>query len=298
MPIYTSSLFALCFAATTTFAASSVDHESTLGPSIDLTSSPDPAGSSPPHAVGDPSVEPDPPPSESVIVAPSAIERLPAPTPDGTAPDEPEPDDPESNEEDEADTSASEADGGHEPFELQPPAPDSSRSRAFEPRRSLLGRGRRTPVWGKVWLTGSILYGFDRVGLGASAIRFVLPRLGFGIDLDDQLVFDRHGTYNLFQLTPKAVFLLLPYRRVTPIAHTGFGGSFFSRQLGVYGRWLVGAGLMIAIRERLRIGFGLDVEGLLPKSRFYRHFECRGDGGSQDGCHIGLSPWVSFGFRG
>ena len=57
----------------------------------------------------------------------------------------------------------------------------------------------------------------------------------------------------------------------------------------------LGAGLMIAIREHLRLGFGLDVEGLLPKDRFYHHFECRGGG---YGCHIAPVPWISFGFRG
>lgn len=50
---------------------------------------------------------------------------------------------------------------------------------------------------------------------------------------------------------------------------------------------------MIAIREHLCLG--LDGEGLLPKDRFYHHFECRGGG---QGCHIAPVPWISFGFRG
>jgi hypothetical protein len=58
---------------------------------------------------------------------------------------------------------------------------------------------------------------------------------------------------------------------------------------------VAGTGLMMALGERLRLGFGLDVEGWTPKARFYEHFECRAGG---HGCHIGLAPWVSFGLRG
>lgn len=172
-----------------------------------------------------------------------------------------------------------------ESLALQPAAPET-----FGP-----GNRRRPPsVWGRLWLTGSIIASPNTIGLGLGAVRFVTRRIGLGLDVEDMLVLDV-GSYNLFQLTPKAVFLLLPSLRVTPIASAGFGGAFFSSRLGAYGRWVAGAGLMIAIREHLRMGFGLDLEGLLPKDRFYRHFECRGGG---SGCHISPVPWISFGFRG
>ncbi|MCH9683221.1 MAG: hypothetical protein K0V04_17430 [Deltaproteobacteria bacterium] len=81
---------------------------------------------------------------------------------------------------------------------------------------------------------------------------------------------------------------------MTPILSGGFGGAFFSRRLGAYGRWTAGGGLMFAIGERLTAGFGMDVEGLLPRDRYARNFECRL---SQQQCAMGLAPWVSFGFR-
>lgn len=192
--------------------------------------------------------------------------------------------------------SPTEGNGGTEPFELQPPAPDSQPSSAFDPRKTPWGSGRRKPVWGQLWVSGSFHAGFGRVGLGASVTRFLVPRLGLGLDLDDEISWGWPGAYNLFQLTPKATFVLLPYHRVTPIAHAGFGGAFFSHKLGVYGRWVVGTGLMFAIRERLRMGFGLDFEGFLPQSRFYRHFECQGT--SLRTCHRQFTPWVAFGIRG
>lgn len=171
-----------------------------------------------------------------------------------------------------------------ESLALQPAAPETHAP----------GHRRPPSVWGRLWLSGSIIASPNTVGLGLGAVRFVTRRLGLGLDVEDMIVLDI-GTYNLFQLTPKVVFLLLPSLRVTPIASAGFGGAFFSSRLGAYGRWVAGAGLMIAIREHLRLGFGLDVEGLLPKDRFYHHFECRGGG---YGCHIAPVPWISFGFRG
>lgn len=250
------------------------------------------ARTTPPAPAPAPAPEAAAPPPEPAAPAPSPAEApaiaepttpAPAPTREPTEAAAPTDDDAEpatTLEEVEAEHQE-EPDPAAEQLELQPP---STAAQGLQSRRS--------PVWGRLWLSGSILAGLDNVGLGFGVVRFVLPRLGFGLDVEDVVVFDR-GAYNVFQATPKVVFLLLPNRRVTPIASGGFGGAFFSHGLGVYGRWVGGAGLMIAIGERFRTGFGLDIEGLLPKSRFYQSFECI----EGSACHIGLSPWISFGFR-
>jgi hypothetical protein len=220
---------------------------------------------------------PSAPPTEAISAEPEPV-----------LPEEPAP--AASNDEDAPAASLAEVEAQHqseaaESLALQPAAPET------------LGPGnrRRPPsVWGRLWLSGSIIASPTTIGLGLGAVRFVTRRIGLGLDVEDMVVLDV-GSYNLFQVTPKAVFLLLPSLRVTPIASAGFGGAFFSSRLGVYGRWVAGAGLMFAIREHLRFGLGLDMEGLLPKERFYHHFECRGGG---QGCHISPVPWISFGFRG
>lgn len=101
-------------------------------------------------------------------------------------------------------------------------------------------------------------------------------------------------TFNIFQITPKVVLLVLPYRRVTPLLQTGFGGTFMSSGFGSYGRWLAGAGVAMAIAERLTLRLGVDVEGLVPDARFAQKFECRL---ANDPCSLGLSPWIGVGLR-
>jgi hypothetical protein len=224
--------------------------------------------------------QPSEPPSSQPPPPAPAPSEAPTPAPFVDPADEPPPATELAEIEAEHETGAS-----HESFDLQPPAAESA---------GFIARRRHSSVWGQSWLSVSILAGLDRFGVGVGAVRFVVPRIGFGLDLDDTIVFYR-GPYNRLQITPKVVFLLLPNRRLTPIASGGFGGTFYSHGAGVYGRWVAGAGLMIAIREHLRFGFGLDVQGLMPKARFYQHFECIGDALE---CHTGLlAPWVSFGFR-
>jgi hypothetical protein len=105
------------------------------------------------------------------------------------------------------------------------------------------------------------------------------------------MVSSRSG-YNVFELLPKVVVLALPYRRVTPLVQAGLGGAFFNKGLGNYGRWSAGAGLAMAF-GRFSMRGGVDVEGLVPDSRFVENgFAC---GLLTDSpCSLRLSPWLGF----
>jgi hypothetical protein len=299
MPALAASLVFLAALAVTPFAGPSNPPTPRLAlaprsagdeppaPTLQLAPRPPAAALPPPSATAEPppSATAEPPPSATAEPPPSASAEPPpsAPTPTPAAEPQPVPDSEPAPASDLAAIEAEHAeDEPAESLALQPAAPEAMHGRA------------RPRVWGSTWLSLSILAGRYYFGLGGGVVRFVVPRLGFGLDVADAIVLDR-VSYNLFRLTPKVVFLVLPYRRVTPLASAGFGGAFYSHGGGAYGRWVAGGGVMFAIREHLRMGFGLDVAGHLPKDRFYQRFRCT-DG--EGGCHIGVAPWVSFGWRG
>lgn len=178
------------------------------------------------------------------------------------------------------------ADGG-DPFELQPTAGAELPAR---PRRS-----RGPSMFGRAWITGGIGASSSHVAFGVGGVYFVIPWLGVGLDLDDTIVFSSPG-YNLFTFTPKVVALALPYRRVSPLVQTGFGGAFFNKGLGSYGRWVAGVGVAMAF-GRFNLRAGVDFDGLVPDSRFAQRFTCSTMSELTGGpCSLGLSPWLGFGF--
>ena len=147
-------------------------------------------------------------------------------------------------------TPLDEADPLEQELNLQPPAPRATRT----PRP-----GKRAPVFPQTWFSVGIKAGPRAVGAGLGATYFVIPALGIGLEVDNIVNWDDHGAINQLQLTPVAWGLLLPRFNTTPFVCVGFGGEFFSRRLGVYGRWLAGGGVLFRIQRRWMVELGIDV---------------------------------------
>ena len=251
-------------------------------PEASITLTPEPEPEPPPEAVPPQPADPAPPAEGTEPGAPTEATDPVAPdpaTPDAVVateaepePAEREPAEPEPEPEPEATADA---------FTLQPPNPEP----LAPPRR---------PTFGPTWLSFGIIAGPSAVGLGIEAVRFVIPWVGVGGELEDVVVFGQPPTYNIFQVTPKVVLVMLPFRRFSPYVQGGFGGSFMSGGLGSYGRWVAGAGILAAIGERLFLRVGLDVDGLVPDDRYAQRFQCAL---TSSPCSLGLAPRIGGGLR-
>ncbi|MCX4242401.1 hypothetical protein [Paraliomyxa miuraensis] len=162
-----------------------------------------------------------------------------------------------------------------ESFQLQPPGPRPSRP---------------PPVFGPNWLTFGPILGRGAIGLGVSYVRFVIPHLGVGADIEDVVYFGG-DVINFFHLTPKVTLMMLPYRRFSPLVQTGIGFAALSAGVGVYARWMAGLGFAMAF-NRFSMRIGADVWGLMPDSTFAQRVTCPL---VSTPCSLGISPWIAVG---
>lgn len=146
--------------------------------------------------------------------------------------------------------------------------PQQIESMQSEPPR--LVRQRQFPHH---WIEVPFRAGRNVVGVGIGAMVFPSPYLGVGAVVMDTQVFGR-GSNNHVQILPKARFMLLPFRKVSPYLCGAMGLAVFNRGLGAYANWMLGTGLMIRAGQRAVLDFGIDAHGLLPADRFARRFEC------------------------
>lgn len=190
--------------------------------------------------------------------------------------------------------------------ELTPPPPRPSAPPPEEPPPLDLERGtpepasrpprapapRRRSVYPRTWFSVGVLASKNLVGLSLGGLHFMVPWVGLGLEVEDAVWWNDQGTFNVFRLTPKAMILVLPRFNVTPFLRGGFGGEFFSHQLGSYGRWVGGAGVLFRIRQRWYVELGVDTMGRVPDSRFADNFRCAI---TSTPCSLTIEPQIGLG---
>ncbi len=208
-----------------------------------------------PPAEPDPEATPEPLPAQtSPAEAAPVIEREPDP------PTEPEP---------EQEVSEREIAG------LEPPASPE------------LSRREKPSLYGRLWAGPVLGAGRNLIALGASATYFIIPYFGLGAELVNVFRWGPFDSYYEFQFTPRATVLLLPRRRVSPLFWGGFGVDTFNKDLGTYGRWTTGGGLIMLLGRRVILTVGVEFDGRVPKARWNRTFACGPIAGD---CTIGIGP--------
>jgi hypothetical protein len=175
---------------------------------------------------------------------------------------------------------------------LPPPPPDDDLQPQQAPS-ARTERSERPTQFPRLWLGFGIGPGRRSIGFGVGVTYFVIPYLGIGLDLDDTIVFDPSGTYNVFDLTPTLTVLPLPRYRVSPLVKVGFGGEFISHGLGNYGRWLAQGGIAFKIGRRVFVTVLVGPDGRVPDSRWRDRFTC---GLANNPCSLGLVIDLGIGF--
>ncbi len=176
-------------------------------------------------------------------------------------------------------------------FIEQPPTPEQGVQ-----MRSRLLRPGREPVYGPILLSAGLGFSRQHFGIGIGATGFPNPYIGFGVNIQDSMVFYDTGQYNDFVLTPHVMVIALPFFRVTPYLHGAIGGEFVSNGLGSYGRWEAGSGLILRLGERQRIALrvGATVIGRIPDDRWATHFHCLL---TTEVCSLAVVPEIGVGLR-
>ncbi len=235
------------------------------------------------------------PPEEEAPAEPPPLQLNPAPEPEGFT----EVPDPYAEEVDEPPKAEPQPPARVEPEprpEVQPdlppsPEPELQPKSAGPGRRSPLGI-KRPPVWPPTWFSFGLGGSYNSFSLGAGVTHFVIPYVGVGLELRNDVIFNSPTTFNSFAATPVVTLLVLPRRNVTPLLRGGFGLNVFSAGLGVYGQFLGGGGVLFRLLKRYSAELGLDVVGNVPRDKFFDNFSCRGGG---QGCWLNLRPSVGFG---
>ncbi len=163
--------------------------------------------------------------------------------------------------------------------ELQPPAPPKYRPKG------------RPSLYGRTWVGPLIVAGSRVFGFGFAATQFVVPWFGIGAEVLNVFHFDPQGNIFEFRLTPIATLLMLPRRRFSPLAWAGFGLDTFNKQLGTYGRWAAGTGVVMLVADRAMLQLGVEFDGRVPESRWNENFLC---GPFRSNCSMSVAPQVGF----
>jgi len=180
------------------------------------------------------------------------------------------------------------------PAPAEPATPMKTPSeRELQPESQGAARGGpRLPNYPATWFSAGAGGGPNVVSIGLGVTQFVVPWVGVGLELRDDIIFNSPGTFNSFVATPTVTFLALPRRHFSPFARAGFGVNFYSAGLGVYGQWRAGGGFLIRFARRYSVDIGLEVGGNVPRDKWFRNFEC--DGGGEK-CWLSYWPSVGFG---
>ncbi|MEM6293679.1 MAG: hypothetical protein AAGA54_20560 [Myxococcota bacterium] len=172
-----------------------------------------------------------------------------------------------------------EAEPEREIVELQPPAPAQYRPK------------RRPSLYGRTWVGPLILAGNRVFGFGVAATQFVVPWFGIGAEVLNVFHFDPLGDFFEFRFTPIATLLMLPRRRFSPLAWAGFGVDAFNKELGTYGRWAAGTGVVMLLGQRAMLQLGVEFDGRVPESRWNENFVC---GPFRSNCSMSVAPQIGF----
>lgn len=232
------------------------------------------------------------PPEEEAPAEPPPLQLNPAPEPEGFT----EVPDPYAEEVDEPPRAQPQPPARVEPEpepELQPrsePEPELQPPSSGPGRRSRLGI-KGPPVWPPTWFSFGIGGSDESFSLGAGVTHFVIPYVGVGLELRNDVIFGVNGTYNSFTATPVVTLLVLPRRTVTPLLRGGFGLNAYNVG-GVYGQFLAGGGVLFRFLKRYSAELGFDVVGDVPRDKYFENFFCEGGG---QGCWLGLRPSVGIG---
>lgn len=139
--------------------------------------------------------------------------------------------------------------------------------------------------WGRGTLAPSVGGGFaysseltvPTFGVGVSY--FAFDGVSFGLTLDDSmLIYSRQLKGRLFEISsqlptniarvlPTVQWVFLRRPRFSPYVSVGLGPALFNNGHGVFGNWVLGPGVLIAIAGPVYLDLGVAFSGFFPRGR-------------------------------
>lgn len=178
------------------------------------------------------------------------------------------------------------------PDPIGPESDDDNRDRKKREKREKKPF-RYPPLWLSAGLGGSFGPG-GYLNVGVDVTYFFLPRIGFGLEVGDLIIFDRPADdfNNILTITPGVTLLAFPRLRFSPYTRAGLGPVVYNRGFGTLGRWLLGGGIVMKF-TRVFLNLGVDVSAQFPEDKYEDIWG--GCVGLSSNCSLTVSPRIGIG---